>query len=167
MNLSKVDNIIQDYKGNPSSLVMILQDIQEELNYLPEPVLNHVAGKLSLSVGHVCSVATFYSSFSLEERGKNVIRVCDGTACHLRGANLLKDEIVRALNISEGQTTEDKLFTLEVVACLGACALAPVMTVNKKYYGQVTREKLLATLEKYRQKDSCVLSEPNDSKKTD
>jgi len=163
MDLSNTDNIIQAYHGNPESLVMILQDIQETTNYLPQEVLEHVADKLSLSLGHVCSVATFYSSFSLKERGRHIIRVCDGTACHLRGANLLKDEIVRELNITEGQTTEDKLFTLEVVACLGACALAPVMTVGHKYYGQMTREKLLQTIEGYREKALCVLSETNDT----
>ena len=159
MDLSKADNIIEAHQANPASLVMILQDIQEEVNYLPEDVLEHVADKLSLSLGHVCNVATFYSSFSLKERGRHIIRVCDGTACHLRGAPLLKDEIMRELNITEGQTTEDKLFTLEVVACLGACALAPVMTVGHTYYGQMTREKLLQTLEEYREKASCVLGE--------
>ena len=163
MDLNQVDNIIQTHQGNPASLVMILQDIQETVNYLPEDALKHVTEKLGLSRGHVCSVATFYSSFSLRQRGKHIIRVCDGTACHLRGANLLKDEIVRELNITEGQTTEDKLFTLEVVACLGACALAPVMTVGHKYYGQTTREKLLKTLEKYREKASCASSETNDT----
>jgi len=163
MDLSNTDNIIQAHQGNPESLVMILQDIQEVYNYLPEDALIHVTQKLNLSLGHVCNVATFYSSFSLKERGRHIIRVCDGTACHLRGANLLKDEIVRELNITEGQTTEDKLFTLEVVACLGACALAPVMTVGHKYYGQMTRDKLLATLEKYREEASCVLDKTNDT----
>ena len=163
MDLSKVDNIIQAHKSNPASLVMILQDLQETVNYLPEDALKHVTQKLGLSLGHVCNVATFYSSFSLKERGKHIIRVCDGTACHLRGANLLKDEIIRELNITEGQTTEDKLFTLEVVACLGACALAPVMTVGHKYYGQTTREKLLQTLEKYRKEALCTSSETNDT----
>lgn len=154
MDLTKVDRIIDSYQAERSWLVMILQDIQDVCNYLPEEVLEHVAKRLGLSLGHVYNVATFYSSFSLEERGQHIIRICDGTACHLRGSTLLKDEIARELNITEGQTTADKLFTLEVVACLGACALAPVMTVGHKYYGQMTREKLHRTLEDYREKTS-------------
>ena len=149
MDLSNTDNIIQAHQGNPESLVMILQDIQEVYNYLPEDALMHVTQKLNLSLGHVCNVATFYSSFSLKERGKHIIRVCDGTACHIRGSNLLLDELARNLSVQPGETTEDKTFTLETVACLGACALAPVLTVNDKYYVKVTAKKLTETLEKY------------------
>lgn len=156
MGLTRVDEIIDAYDRDKSWLVMILQDIQEVHNYLPAPSLRRVAERLDLGMGHVYNVATFYSSFSLEERGKHVIRVCDGTACHLRGSVNLLDEITRQLGITEGETTSDKMFTLEVVACLGACALAPVMVVGSQYHGQVTMEKLEETLEAYRQEDAVV-----------
>ncbi len=150
MNLTKVDEIIDRYNGDGSWLVMILQDVQEAFNYLPLQVLRHVSEVLGVSMSRIYNVATFYSSFSLTERGRHLIKVCDGTACHLRGARLLYDEIARTLKIDAGETTPDRVFTLETVACLGACALAPVMTVGSKYHGQMTREKLRHTLETYR-----------------
>ena len=152
LDLAKVDEIIKGYGGDKSWLVMILQDVQEAYNYLPAPALERVAEVLGLSRSQVFNVATFYSSFSLEERGRYVIRVCDGTACHLRGAGNLRDQIRRLLGIGEGETTEDRMFTLEVVACLGACALAPVMSVSGEYYGQMTLEKIQQTLTQYRDK---------------
>ena len=150
MELATVDQVIEGYGGDKSWLVMILQDLQDEYNYLPRPVLDRVAERLDVGLSRVYNVATFYSSFSLKERGKHIIRVCDGTACHLRGGPLLRDQISRSLDIDVGETTEDKLFTLEVVACLGACALAPVMTVGQKYHGQMTLEKLRKMLDFYR-----------------
>ena len=126
MTLTAVDKIIDTYQGEQSWLVMILQDIQEEYNYLPVQAIERVADKLDIPLSKVHNVATFYSSFSLTERGKHLIKVCDGTACHLRGFMNVRDEITRQLGIGEGETTKDKMFTLEVVACLGACALAPV-----------------------------------------
>ena len=156
MDLTKVDEIVAEYDVDKSWLVMVLQDVQEAYNYLPAPALRRVADRLDLGLGHVYNVATFYSSFSLEERGKHLIKVCDGTACHLRGAVNLRDEITRRLGITEGQTTADKMFTLEVVACLGACALAPVMAVGGQYHGQVTVGELQETLEAYRQQGAAV-----------
>lgn len=150
MDLTKVDEVIDSYDGDKSWLVMILQDVQEAYNYLPVEALRHVAETLGLGLGHVCNVATFYRSFSLTERGRHLIRVCDGTACHLRGGPLLRDNICRELGIEEGETTPDKMFTLETVACLGACALAPVMTVGQQYHGQMTPEKVRQTIETYR-----------------
>ena len=156
MDLTTVDEIIDEYDGEKSWLVMILQDIQDVFNYLPAPALQRVGERLGVGAGHVCNVATFYSSFSLVERGRHLIRVCDGTACHLRGAVNVRDEVTRQLGITEGETTSDKLFTLEVVACLGACALAPVMTVGTQYHGLMTIEKLKQTLEAYRQEDATL-----------
>ena len=150
MDLTATDRIIETYGGEMSSLVMILQDIQEVHNYLPEPALKHVADVLNVPLSRVYNVATFYASFSLTERGRHVIRVCDGTACHLRGAINLRDEICRQLGIEDGQTTEDRMFTLESVACLGACALAPVMAVGSEYHGQMTPDKVAQTLDDYR-----------------
>ena len=152
MTLAKVDNIIDSYKGDGAWLVMILQDVQEEYNFLPAPALERVADRLNIPLSRVHHVATFYSSFSLTERGRHLIKVCDGTACHLRGFTNIRDEITRQLGIGEGQTSEDKMFTLEVVACLGACALAPVMAIDAQYYGQVTPEKIKEIFEQYKEK---------------
>ncbi len=149
MELTKADEIVDEYQQDKSWLIMILQDIQDVYNYLPAEALDRVAERLGIALGQVYNVATFYSSFSLKPRGKHLVRVCDGTACHLRGAVNLREEITRWLGITEGQTTPDKMFTLEVVACLGACALAPVMTVGSQYHGQMTAEKLHQTLEEY------------------
>jgi NADH-quinone oxidoreductase subunit E len=154
MDLTQVDQIIDSYKADGAWLVMILQDTQEAYNYLPEEALERVADRLSLGLGHVYNVATFYSSFSLTKRGRHVIHVCDGTACHIRGATSVLDEICRQLGIEDGQTTEDGAFTLESVACLGACALAPVMTVGSKYYGKLTPDKLKDILDAHRQEVS-------------
>jgi len=150
MDLRKVDQILNGYDRRESWLVMIFQDIQEAYNYLPAAAIRHVAEQLGISLSRAFNVATFYSSFSLAERGRHVVRVCDGTACHLRGSTNLLDEITRHLGIGPGQTTPDKAFTLEVVACLGACALAPVMAVGADYHGQMTPEKVRLTLERYR-----------------
>ena len=153
MTLAKVDKIIKEYQGDDSWLVMILQDVQNEYNFLPGPALERIADKLAIPLSRVYNVATFYSSFSLTERGRHVIKVCDGTACHLRNAENVRDEVTRQLGIAEGQTTEDKMFTLEVVACLGACALAPVISIDAKYYGGMTPEKIRQALETYREED--------------
>ena len=150
MTLTAVDKIIDTYQGEQSWLVMILQDIQEEYNYLPVQAIERVADKLDIPLSKVHNVATFYSSFSLTERGKHLIKVCDGTACHLRGFMNVRDEITRQLGIGEGETTKDKMFTLEVVACLGACALAPVMTIDSEYHGNMTPDRVKQTLSKYK-----------------
>jgi NADH-quinone oxidoreductase E subunit len=150
VKLQKVDEIIDKYDGEKSWLVMILQDIQQEYHYLPASALERVASILGISLSQVYNVATFYSSFSLTKRGKHLVRFCDGTACHLRGSGSIHDEIKRHLGIEVGQTTPNKKFTFEDVACLGACALAPVMTVDSKYYGSMTPEKVRQALEQYK-----------------
>jgi NADH-quinone oxidoreductase subunit E len=149
MDMEKVDEIIKEYEVDDSWLVMILQDIQEEYNHLPKTALVRVAEKLGIPLSRVYNVATFYSSLSLTERGRHLIKVCDGTACHLRGFTNIRDEIKRQLDIEAGQTTADKKFTLEVVACLGACALAPVMAVNTTYHGGMTPEKVSKMLNEH------------------
>ena len=150
MNLKKVDQIIDKYGGEKSWLVMILQDIQQEFGYLPPFALERAASKLGISPSQVYNVATFYSSFSLTERGRHLIRICDGTACHLRGSVNIRGELKRQLGIGAGQTTSDKEFTLEEVACLGACALAPVMTIDSEYHGSMTIYKVKAKLDQYK-----------------
>ena len=149
MNLQEVDKVIKKYDHNSSWLVMILQDVQEKYNYLPAEAIKYVAEKLKIPLSRVFNVTTFYSSLSLAERGKHLIKVCDGTACHLRGFINIRDEISRQLGIEENETTEDKKFTLEVVACLGACALAPVMAVGTKYHGNMDATKIKETLAQY------------------
>jgi len=150
MALKKVDKIIDKYQRDDSRLVMILQDVQEEYNFVPTAALEQVAERLQIPLSRVYNIVTFYSSFSLEERGKHLVILCNGTTCHLRGFDNLRDEIDRQLGIRAGQTTKDKMFTLEVVACLGACALAPVMAIDEKCYGNMTPEKVRTVFESYR-----------------
>jgi len=146
MDLKPVDAVLEKYGCDKSWLVMILQDAQEAYNWLPRPVMERVAERLGVPLSQVYNVATFYASFSLTERGKHLIRLCDGTACHLKGSRWLRDAIVRHLGVEEGGTTDDRQFTLETVACLGACALAPVMMIDSTYYGHMTPEKARAVL---------------------
>ena len=151
--LEKVNTIMDRYKDNGSALISILQDIQNEYNYLPEGALRQVAQRLDLPLIDIYSVATFYKSFSLTPRGKHLITVCLGTACHVRGGRRILGEILKKLNIVPGETTEDKLFTLETVNCLGCCAIGPIVVVDGEYYGEMTVRKVDPILEKYRDGD--------------
>jgi len=146
LDLTPVDAVLEKYGGDASWLVMILQDVQTAYNWLPRPALERVAQRLGVSLSRVYNVATFYASFSLTERGRHIIRVCDGTACHLKGSTWLRDEVMRRLDVAEDGTTKDRQFTLESVACLGACALAPVMMIDSTYYGHMTPEKVRSVL---------------------
>jgi len=148
-NLSKIEHIISKYEGKKEFLIAILQEIQEKYNYLPRDALIYVSEKLSVPLIQVYAVATFYKAFSLKPRGKHIIRVCLGTACHVRGGQRIVDEIKRKLNIDVGETTEDKLFTLETVRCLGACALGPIVVVDDEYHGRVNTKKIDKILQKY------------------
>ncbi|MCK9222513.1 MAG: NAD(P)H-dependent oxidoreductase subunit E [Limnochordia bacterium] len=150
-NFAKVNAIIEKYGKKPEALIAILQEIQDEYRYLPEEILAYVATALNISPAKVFGVTTFYAQFSTIPKGKYIIQVCDGTACHVRGSNPLIETIQKTLNISEEKpTTDDLLFTLETVSCLGACGLAPVMVVNGKVFGEMTPEatkKLLLKLQ--------------------
>jgi NADH-quinone oxidoreductase subunit E len=136
-DFSRLPELIDRHPRTPESLIMILQDIQKEYHYLPCEALEQTAEALSVPLSKVFSAATFYNAFSLERQGDNVIRICKGTACHIRGANLIQDQLEHQLGIKAGQTTPDYKFTIEVVACVGACAMAPVVIVNDKYHGTV------------------------------
>jgi len=136
-DLAKVDAILQRYPSDESSLVMVLQDVQSQFNFLPCEALEHVADRLSVPRARVFSAATFYKVFSLKPQGRVVIQVCKGTACHVRGAQLIEDELSRELGIPVGGTTEDLGFTLRTVNCVGACAMAPVVVVGSKYHREV------------------------------
>jgi NADH:ubiquinone oxidoreductase subunit E len=145
-----VCDILDRYNRNPESLIAILQEIQDAYSYLPEDIMTYVATALSISPGTVFGVATFYAHFTLEPKGKYVIKVCDGTACHIRGSARLLDVVRRELEIEPGGTTADMLFSLKVVNCLGACALAPAMLIDDEYYGGVTADTLHGILEGYK-----------------
>jgi NADH-quinone oxidoreductase subunit E len=137
-----VCEVLERFAYNSSKLIPILQTVQEEYRYLPEEVMSFIATSLDLSPARVYGVATFYSHFALEAKGKYVIRVCDGTACHVKGSMLLVDVVREKLGLDEKKnTTPDMLFTVETVSCLGACGLAPVMVINDEVHGQLTAEK--------------------------
>ena len=150
---SKVDEILELHGYNKSSVIAIIQDIQKEFRYLPAEVLSYVAKKLGLSEAKIYSVATFYENFSLEPKGKYVIRICDGTACHVRKSIPILNAIKKELNLSgKKHTTDDMLFTVETVSCLGACGLAPVITVNDTVYPKATPESVISLLNELKEK---------------
>jgi len=140
--LKRLNPILERYPKDESSLIMILQDVQAEFNYLPPELLKIVAKEIGVPKARVFGVATFYKAFSLEPRGKEIIKVCMGTACHVRGAQLIKDELERQLDIKAGGTTKDLKYSLELVNCVGACAMAPVAIVGDKYYPNLSPDKL-------------------------
>lgn len=137
VEIDLIASIVEEYRGQPAALLTVLQDLQDELHWLPRGALVAVSEALDLPLTQVYRVATFYTALSLEPRGRHIIRVCTGTACHLKGSGQVIDAIQRCLGIGPGETSADMQFTLESVHCLGACALAPVMTVDGEYYGQV------------------------------
>ena len=149
-NFKKLQEIIEKHEGGVSHLIAILQEVQEEYRYLPEEILTYVATAMGISPATVFGVATFYAQFSLVPKGKYVIRVCDGTACHVRGSEPINFALRRELDLGvQQQTTEDLQFTVETVSCLGACGLAPVVTINDtEVYGQMTPEGILEVLQK-------------------
>jgi NADH-quinone oxidoreductase subunit E len=140
--LRRLNPILERYPKDESSLIMILQDVQAEFNYLPPELLKIVAKEIGVPKARVFGVATFYKAFSLEPRGKEIIKVCMGTACHVRGAPLIKDELERQLDIKAGGATKDLKYSLELVNCVGACAMAPVAIVGDKYYPNLSPDKL-------------------------
>ncbi len=147
-----VDAIIERHGCRSSAVIAILQDIQEKYRYLPKEVFPHLSKRLSISEAGIYSVATFYENFSLEPKGKYVIRVCDGTACHVRKSIPILEKLRAELGLCEARrTTGDGLFTVETVSCLGACGLAPVLTVNDKVHPAMTPEKAGELLEKLRE----------------
>lgn len=147
---TSVETIIDTYEGNPDSLISILQDIQKEHRYLPEKALRIVAQSLRLPLIQVYGVATFFKSFSLSPKGRHTISCCLGTACHVRSAPSVLDELERQLGIKNGETTADMEFSLESVNCLGACALGPIVVIDGKYHGQMNAGKVKTLLSKYK-----------------
>lgn len=146
----KIDAIIENYKANPETLLMIMQDISDMYNYVPPEVIPILMERLRVKESLIYSVATFYKTISLEPRGKYIVNVCTGTACHVRGADKIMDALKEKLKIKEGQTTDDSLFTLEAVRCVGCCASGPVITVNQETHGGLDRSSAVEVIEGYK-----------------
>ena len=145
----KVTAIIGKYNADKGQLISILQDIQAEFHYLPQESLTQVSDTMGVPLSRVYSVATFFKAFSLKPRGKHLVNVCLGTACHVRGAHRVLEQIERSLKISSGGTTNDFKFTLETVNCMGCCALGPVVNIDGEYFGQMSAGKVTLMLHKY------------------
>jgi len=144
-----IANILGKYQHNRGWLVSILQDVQAEFYYLPQEALAEVSQGLQVPLSRVYSVATFFKAFSLKPRGRHLINVCLGTACHVRGAVKVIDSIERKLGIKPGDTTSDANYTLETVNCVGACALGPMVVIDGKYHGEMTSDKVDSLLDSY------------------
>jgi len=146
----ELQGIVEGYPADGRYALAIMQDLQQRYNFLPREALEIIAGHIGCSVAHLYAMATFYKALSLKPKGRHIIKVCDGTACHLYGALNLVDGIRRELGIEPGETSADGEFSLETVNCLGSCAIAPVLMVGKIFYCQVTPEKLSQILAEYR-----------------
>ncbi len=149
-DLERIKNIIEQYTGQKGALVPILQDINATYNYLPENTLRYISQELDIPLSLIYRIATFYNAFSLKPRGKHIVTVCMGTTCHVKGAPMIVSALERELDIRTGETSEDMNFTLETVACLGCCGLAPVMTVGEDLYGKLTQARIPKIIKKYR-----------------
>ena len=147
----KADEIIARYGKKPSALIPVMQDIQSAYRYLPGELLTYTAGQIGVTEAKAYSVATFYENFSFEPKGKYVIKVCDGTACHVRKSMPILEALYKELGLSKKKhTTDDMMFTLETVSCLGACGLAPVLTVNDKVYPSMTPDAAAELIQRLR-----------------
>ena len=150
MTPKEIDKIIERYDRRESAILAILQDIQAKERYLPREVLEHVGEQLRIPLNRIYRIATFYRAFSLKPRGRHEICVCMGTACHVRGAQRIADQMNLQLGIRPGETTEDQNFTLETVYCLGVCAAGPVVAIDGQYFGKMSSTKVEGTLKKFR-----------------
>lgn len=150
VDLQEVCKIIEKHGYQSSGLIGILQDIQERMNYLPRKALLQVSQSLDIPLTNIYEVATFYKAFSLEPKGKHSIQVCLGTACHVRGGARILNYLENLLDVKTGGTTKDLAFTLESVNCLGACALGPIMVIDRNYHGRISIQKIESILDKYR-----------------
>ncbi len=149
VNLKQVDKIIAGRRGQKWALIPLLQEIQEKVGYIPPEVIPQISGALGLFPAQVQGVVTFYSQLYTRPRGKNIVRVCRGTACHVRGGKSILKLVRQHLGVDEGQTTEDNEYTLETVACIGVCALAPNLVVNDRIYGSMNPKKVAAVFGHY------------------
>ncbi len=152
----ELEEILEGRLGQPKYLIEVLQDIQQAEGYIPQEAMSEVSQRLSVPLIEVYRVANFYKAFCLEPRGKHVITLCMGTACHVRGAHRMLDEVAGQLGIQPGETTEDQLFTVESVNCLGACALGPVVVLDGVYHDHMTPGKLRKLVQSVRERESEV-----------
>lgn len=152
LDWQKIDDIIDSYHENPEALLMIMQDISDIYNHVPPEAVPVLSERLGVKPSLIYGVATFYKTISLEPRGKYIINVCTGTACHVRGADKIMDALQDRLGIEEGQTTEDHLFTLQAVRCVGCCASGPVITVNQETHGGLDRSSAVKIIEEYKKR---------------
>jgi len=144
-----VKDIIKKYGGDKTAMIAILQDVQEEFRYLPKAALSSISKQMEVPLTRIYEIATFYNAFSLKQRGKNLVEVCAGTACHVQGAARLMDRMERDLAIKCGETTKDKMFSLEEVRCLGCCSLAPVVRISGDIHPNVTQDEIPKILKNY------------------
>ncbi|MCD6569567.1 MAG: NAD(P)H-dependent oxidoreductase subunit E [Deltaproteobacteria bacterium] len=149
IDIQKVDEIVFGYEQSKESLLPILQDFQREFSYVPEEGIKRLSDIFGVPESRIYAMATFYKAFSLVPKGRHTIKVCMGTACHLKGAPFVVEAIERELKIKPGQTTEDRRFSLETVNCVGTCALAPVVVIDEDYYGGSTSENIIKNLKRY------------------
>jgi len=149
LELSKMEPVLEKFRGQEGALIPALQEAQGIYGYLPEEVLVHVSQGLKIPLSRIYGVVTFYAQFYLTPRGRHTVRVCRGTACHVRGGMSIRKAVHQFLGIDENETTPDFKFTFETVACLGACALSPVLLVDKSYYGKLTPGKVVKVLKQY------------------
>jgi len=149
---TKLEKILEMHSGQKGALIPILQEIQAAYGYLPEEALKMVSRRVKVPLSRIYGVITFYAQFYLTPRGKHLIKACQGTACHVRGASQVLDNLSRELKVNPGGTTEDLSFSLETVACVGTCFLAPVIMINEDYYGKLTPKKAMDAVKKYFEK---------------
>jgi len=147
--LQKVEQIVDTYSNGQRNLIHVLQDMNSEFGYLPEEGLRRVSEKMAVPLTEVCGMATFFKSFRLEPRGRHLITICVGTACHVRGATRIVDKLQSELGIHCGETTGDQRFTVETVSCVGACAGGPMVTVDGDYYAQIQASEMESLLKQY------------------
>ena len=143
LDLSLLDPIILEFKGQKGAIIPILQRAQAEYGYLPKEILATISKKIGVPLSQLYGVVTFYAQFNLEPRGRHIVHICDGTACHVRGAPKIIDDIEDALNVERGGSDPDYKYTLEIVYCLGSCGLAPIAVVDEQVYGKTTSETLI------------------------
>ena len=149
--MKQIEDILKKHMYKGSAIIQVLTDIQEKFNYLPRENLEYVSQRLKVPLSKIYSIATFYAAFSLNPRGKHLITVCKGTACFVRGVSNVLNRIESRLKITSGCTTEDNMFTLETVNCLGACGLAPVVVINEKVYPQMTPESICSVIDELKE----------------
>jgi len=154
VDVSRLEPLLSKYKGKKGSLIPLLQGAQEVFGFIPRKAFEKISAETGISLSDMYGVATFYSQFRLAPVGKNIIKVCHGTACHVQNANAISDALKESLNVKDGETTEDRLFTLESVACLGCCSLAPVMMIGDEAYGKLTGSAAVKIIKDIRIKQS-------------